>query len=403
MSAKKMPQKWLLGICGGIAAYKAPELVRMLKGQLGANVKVILSPNAKEFVTPITLQAVTGSAPYESDADPRCNHGMAHIELAKWAEGIIIAPLSANRLAALANGFADDLLTATCLATTAPIWIAPAMNQQMWLSTVVQENISMLRQRGIRILGPASGEQACGDIGPGRMLEPEAIVDSLAPQKPLLAGKTVLITAGPTHEPIDPVRFIGNHSSGKMGFALAEAASSMGANVRIIAGPVSLPAPVGCKLTRVNTALQMFDAVMTQVRDSDIFISAAAVADFRVKAAKQKMKKQALLTGEGLVLEPNPDILHEVCSLNERPFCVGFAAETEHAEKYAQQKREAKGCELIVLNDVSRDDIGFGSDQNAVTVFSATQKWHIPKQDKADCAVTLLEIISEQLNAKNSA
>jgi phosphopantothenoylcysteine decarboxylase/phosphopantothenate--cysteine ligase len=394
-------KKILLAVTGGIAAYKAPELVRLLKKR-GYDVKVILSAGGCQFVTKTTLHAVTGQAPYTDDADVRCSSGMAHIELAKWADAILIAPLTANRLAALAMGFADDLLTATCLASTADIYLAPAMNKQMWLHKAVQENISKMVSRGTKILGPGKGEQACGDFGLGRMLEPAELVNMLeSPINGLLSGKKILITAGPTREPIDPVRYISNRSSGKMGYAIASAAIDLGADVTLVSGPVSIEPPANVSLFRVTTALEMLDLVMTHIENIDIFICAAAIADFRVKASDNKLKKSFFENNQEMSFLTNPDILHTVAGINNPPYTVGFAAETTEGEFNAKKKLQQKGCDIIALNEVQHDDIGFDVDDNALTVFSNHEKWHFKKQSKNKIAVSLLKLVSEQYNAKN--
>ncbi len=393
-------KKWILGISGGIAAYKTPELVRLLKKQ-GWEVRVVLSAGAKAFVTPMTLQAVSGEPVYSELFDADFEAAMGHIELARWATGIIIAPASANRIAALAHGMADDLLTTLCLATKAPIWVAPAMNQQMWHHSATQANIALLQQRGITILGPDWGEQACGDVGLGRMLEPAAIFDQLnATHSPILKDKHIVITAGPTREAIDPVRYLSNKSSGKMGFALAQAAIAMGAKVTLISGPVSLATPTSAKRIDVVSAKEMYDAVITQTSACDIFISAAAVSDYRVEMALQKIKKSAQ-DSMTLQLIQNPDILATVAKLKKRPFCVGFAAETENIENNARRKLNEKELDLIAVNDVSREDIGFDVNTNALTVIGQNVNHHISKNTKDQVAMQLLTIISECYHAKN--
>ncbi len=393
-------KKWILGISGGIAAYKTPELVRLLKKQ-GCEVRVVLSAGAKAFVTPMTLQAVSGEPVYSELFDADFEAAMGHIELARWATGIIIAPASANRIAALAHGMADDLLTTLCLATKAPIWVAPAMNQQMWHHQATQTNVALLQERGITILGPDWGEQACGDVGLGRMLEPEAIFEQLtAAHLPLFQDKQFVITAGPTREAIDPVRYLSNKSSGKMGFALAQAAIAMGAKVTLISGPVSLATPTGVKRIDVMSAKEMYNAVIAQSAACDIFISAAAVSDYRVEMALQKIKKSAQ-DPMTLQLIQNPDILATVAKLKKRPFCVGFAAETEDVENNARRKLNEKELDLIAVNDVSREDIGFDVNTNALTVFGQQFHSHIPKNTKDQVAHSLLKIISECYHAKN--
>lgn len=393
--------RWILGITGGIAAYKTPELVRLLTKQ-GCEVKVVLSKGAKAFVTPLTLQAVSGNPVYSELLDTDFEAAMGHIELARWAQGIIIAPASANRLASLAHGYADDLLTTLCLATTAPIWIAPAMNKQMWQHPATSANVNTLQARGITMLGPDWGEQACGEIGLGRMLEPQAIVNQLlgAENQPL-QGVRILISAGPTVEAIDPVRFLSNKSSGKMGFAIAQAAIEMGAQVTLVSGPVNLATPAHVTRKDVVSAQEMFEVVMREAPQHDIFISAAAVADFRVEEVlTQKMKKSSLGTLQ-LSLVANPDIVASVAKLKSRPFCVGFAAQTHNGENYAREKLAEKELDLIALNDVSKNDIGFNVDMNALTVFSHSQQHDIPKNTKYQVAKTLLTIIREYYNANH--
>ncbi|MBS0286556.1 MAG: bifunctional phosphopantothenoylcysteine decarboxylase/phosphopantothenate--cysteine ligase CoaBC [Proteobacteria bacterium] len=394
--------RWILGITGGIAAYKTPELVRLLVKQ-GSEVKVVMTHGAKSFVTPMTLQAVSRNPVYSDLLDEDFEAAMGHIELARWAQGILIAPLSANRLAALAHGMADDLLTTLCLATQAPIWAAPAMNQQMWHHPATQSNIRILQERGIQLLGPEYGEQACQEIGLGRMCEPEAIVANLFnAEKTILEGKHVLISAGPTQEVIDPVRYLSNRSSGKMGFALAKAAQRMGAKVTLIAGPVSLPTPAHVKRLDVTSAQQMYDVVMKEAQHCDIFISAAAVCDFRLlETNNHKIKKSDQHQNLTLNLVANPDILATVAKLPKRPFCVGFAAETENFEHYARQKLLEKELDLVALNDVSNNEIGFDANDNALTVFSHHQKHEITKNSKENVAIKLLEIIGEYYHAKN--
>jgi phosphopantothenoylcysteine decarboxylase/phosphopantothenate--cysteine ligase len=397
--------RWLIGITGGIAAYKTPELIRLLKKQ-GADLRVVLSRGAKSFVTPLTLQAVAGHPVYSELMDSDFEAAMGHIELARWAEGILIAPLSANRLAALALGFADDLLTTLCLASTAPIWVAPAMNQKMWEHPATEQHIQTLKNRGVHILGPDIGEQACGEFGPGRMLEPEAIVSALQlhtqPVTQHLDGLKILISAGPTREAIDPVRFLSNRSSGKMGFALAMAAQKLGAQVTLVTGPVELNTPAHVKRINVTSAHEMYTAIMAQVKNADIFIGAAAVADFAVENySAQKIKKSAHPESLQLHLVANPDILGQVAKLSDKPFCVGFAAETEHLESNAKQKLKEKQIDLIALNDVSGNEVGFDVDTNELAVFSQEKTYHIPKDSKYNVALKLLQIISECYDAKH--
>lgn len=394
----------LLGLTGGIAAYKSAELTRLLI-KAGAEVRVVMTEGAQAFITPLTFQALSGNPVHTSLLDPEAEAGMGHIELAKWADIILIAPASADVMARLAAGMADDLLTTLCLATEADILLAPAMNQAMWRHPATQMNTETLQDYGYRLLGPDQGEQACGDIGPGRMLEPEAIfqrvtehrqdkaalqnatatpcikakADSTA-QAGSLAGKVVTITAGPTREALDPVRYISNHSSGKMGFALAKAALEAGAQVNLIAGPVQIQAPEGVNLVSIQSAEDMLQASLNVIEQTDIFIAAAAVADYRAEsAADQKMKKKPGQDDLVLRLVQNPDIVATVASHAQRPFTVGFAAETQDVENYAAGKLVRKNLDMIVANDVSRTDIGFNSDQNAVTVL-----WRIAGEQATD-------------------
>ncbi len=398
-------KRWLVGISGGIAAYKTPELVRLLKKR-NIDVRVVLSQGAKAFVTPLTLQAVSGHPVYSELLDADFEAAMGHIELARWAEGVLIAPLSANRLAALAQGFADDLLSTLCLATTAPLFVAPAMNRQMWEHPATQANLATLQARGVTVFGPDWGEQACGEVGYGRMLEPMAMIEQLfaegLPESSLpLAGKRLLITAGPTQEAIDPVRYISNRSSGKMGLALATAALKLGAKVTFIHGPIQVALPKQLQSIAVVSAKQMQNAVESHIDQTDIFISAAAVADFHVaEIAEQKIKKNHEEKWQ-LTLVKNPDILALVAGKTHRPFCVGFAAETENANEYAKQKLVSKKIDLIAVNDVSRPDIGFDSNDNALTVISPHATHHLAKESKDQIAIKLLKIINEYYHAKN--
>ena len=360
----------LLGVSGGIAAYKSAELVRRLR-DAGAEVRVVLTENAARFVSPLTFQALSGQLVRSGLWDEAAEAAMGHIELARWAQRIVIAPASADLIARLAHGFADDLLTTLCLASAAPLAVAPAMNQQMWAHAATQANVAALRQRGVDLLGPAAGDQACGEFGPGRLLEADTIVAEIAALHgpKLLAGMRVLVSAGPTYEDIDPVRFIGNRSSGRMGFALARAAVEQGAIVHLVAGPVHLPTPAGVERSDVRSARDMRVAVLRQIPQSDIFISAAAVGDYRPgEVAAHKLKKRgAALT---LTLDENPDILAEIAGLPKRPLLVGFAAETENVEAYARAKLKRKNLDLIAANQVGADK-GFDCDDNALTLFWA--------------------------------
>ncbi|AXY42914.1 bifunctional phosphopantothenoylcysteine decarboxylase/phosphopantothenate--cysteine ligase CoaBC [Halomonas sp. JS92-SW72] len=383
----------LLGISAGIAAYKSAVLARLLK-QAGCEVRVVMTEGAQAFITPLTLQALTGEPVRTSLLDPEAEAGMGHIELARWADTILIAPATADLMARLAAGMADDLLTTLCLASEAEKVMAPAMNQAMWRHPATARNATRLMDDGWRLLGPASGDQACGDVGPGRMLEPEAILAALLDAGQVsntgdapAAGLAVTITAGPTREPLDPVRYLSNHSSGKMGYALAEAAAALGARVTLISGPVSLPCPAGVARLEVETALEMHEAAMRLAAQSDLFIGCAAVADYRAEqAAEHKIKKVEGEEGLTLRLVKNPDIIASVAALPEarRPFVVGFAAETRDLAAYARDKLTRKRLDMIVANDVSREGLGFGADDNAALVLwreAARQEKASPEGD----------------------
>lgn len=382
----------LLGITGGIAAYKIPLLIRELQRQ-GAQVKVIMSEAAKDFVTPVTLQALCGEPIYESIASDD-KAAMEHIELARWADVFLIAPASANILAALAQGVANNLLTTTALATTATVAVAPAMNKRMWENQATQANLSTLQQRGTLVWGPAAGQQACGDEGMGRMLEPQQLVAQLEAlwQSTPLAGKKVVITAGPTHEYWDPIRYMTNCSSGKMGYALAQAAMEAGASVHLVSGPVSLSPPERVQYYPVKSAQAMLEQVMA-LMDCDVFIGAAAVADYRpVSSHDQKLKSQAeTLT---LTLVRNPDIIATVAALPIRPFVVGFAAETHAGMTYAREKLQRKNLDMILLNDVSEPEQVFGHDCNAITMVTEQSEQNFPRQSKLQLAREIIKAIS---------
>ncbi len=383
----------LIGVCGGIAAYKSAELVRQLRAA-GACVRVMMTSTAKEFVGARTFQALSGESVWTGWSDDQS--GMDHIALARWADRILIAPASADTLARLAAGRADDLLTAVCLASQAPLLVAPAMNHTMWVHAATQANVTLLLKRSVQVLGPAEGEQACGETGPGRMLEPFALVEALGATfaNGLLSGLKVLVTAGPTREPLDPVRFLSNRSSGKMGYAVAAAAYAAGAEVNLISGPVALDVPDGVQRTRVGTAADMLAAVMSEVINCDIFIAAAAVADYRpVEVAPQKIKKQ--VDDWQLPLTPVTDILATVASLAPRPFCVGFAAETDRLEHYAQQKRLRKGVDMIAANQVG-EGLGFDRDDNELLLLWEGGQLHLPRDDKQRLAITLIEQVSKR-------
>ena len=385
----------LLGVTGGIAAYKAADLVRRLQ-DVGAQVRVVMTQGACEFITPLTMQALSGHPVHTTLLDPTAEAAMGHIELARWADLVLIAPASANFMARLAHGHGNDLLATLCLATGAPIAIAPAMNQQMWADTSTQKNLLILQEKGIKVFGPGSGSQACGEIGAGRMLEPLEILQHAAEvfDYQLLTGKHVVITAGPTREAIDPVRYITNKSSGKMGFALAEAAAEAGAKVTLIAGPVNLPTPSRVNRVDVSRAVDMFDACMKTVDEGcDVFIATAAVADYRpTVTADHKIKKS---TEEiHLTLVKNPDIVASVAEHDKRPFTVGFAAETRDVVAYAQAKLVNKKLDMIATNDVSGSNVGFNSDNNALTVIWPGGHKVLPLASKAQIAKQLIELIA---------
>ncbi len=386
----------LLGISGGIAAYKCADLTRRLI-ERGAKVKVVMTEAAKAFITPLTMQAVSGHPVSYSLLDPAAEASMGHIELAKWADLVVVAPATADVIARISAGMGNDLLSTLCLATSAPIAIAPAMNQQMYLAKATQDNLDTLKRRDYLIWGPASGEQACGDVGPGRMLEPMQLVAEVEAhfQKDTLQNWSFLITAGPTCEAIDPVRFLSNHSSGKMGYAIAQAAAQKGAKVTLVSGPVNLSTPKGVERVAVRSAEEMYDAVHAHVSSHQVFISCAAVADFRpAKIATQKMKKQAGEDTLTLELVKNPDIVASVANLTRsRPFTVGFAAETQNIAEFAKNKLTQKGLDLICANDVSVQDRGFNSDQNALHLFWKDGDLALPLNDKTRLSHQLIETI----------
>ena len=396
-----MSKKIVLGITGGIAAYKCAELTRRLT-ENGAQVKVVMTDSAQQFITPLTMQAVSGNPVSTSLLDPAAEAAMGHIEFAKWADLILIAPASANTIAKMAHGMADDILTTLVLATPAKVAIAPAMNQQMYAHPATQQNLQKLSEYGVSIWGPASGEQACGDVGKGRMLEPNELVELclMREDTPLLAGKTVTITAGPTREALDPVRFISNHSSGKMGFSLARAAKALGAKVNLISGPVNLTTPSKVNRFDVESAQQMHDAAMELAVNSDVFIGCAAVADYKATTtANNKIKKQ----GDTMTIElsKNPDIIASVAALEaNRPFTVGFAAETNDVANYAKGKLKNKNLDMICANDVSDSSIGFNSENNAMTLFWPEGERHLSLQSKQQISHLILKEIASKLAAK---
>lgn len=391
----------LLGISGGIAAYKSADLVRRLK-ERGAEVRVILTPAASEFITPLTLQALSGNPVGQSLLDPAAEAAMGHIELARWADFILVAPASADVIARITQGMANDLLTTCILAANAPLAIAPAMNQQMYKNIATQSNLATLKSRNVHIYGPAAGEQACGDVGMGRMLEAvqlaELVVAFFQQNPKPLAGLKIAITAGPTREAIDPVRYISNHSSGKMGFALADAAAKLGAEVTLISGPVQLATPAGVNRIDVVSARDMYQAALAAAPQQQIFIGCAAVADYRMaEVSDQKLKKTTGKDELTLQLVKNPDIIAEVAALKQqRPFTVGFAAETENVLAYAMQKLQQKNLDLICANDVSVAGQGFNSEQNALTVFGKDLQHSLALQDKSTLATALIQLIVEQ-------
>ncbi|HHT00096.1 MAG TPA: bifunctional phosphopantothenoylcysteine decarboxylase/phosphopantothenate--cysteine ligase CoaBC, partial [Thiomicrospira sp.] len=399
--------KILLGVTGGIAAYKSLELTRLFI-KAGHQVQVVMTSGAKEFIQPLSFQALSGNPVRDSLFDTNQEAGMGHIELARWADVIVVAPASAETLAKFRMGRADDLLTTLILATDKPIVLAPAMNRLMWSNAATQENVAILKQRGWNILQPGSGEQACGEIGEGRMPEPQQIFDAIielekqqkaneqawSKLKDFWQGKALLVTAGPTYENIDPVRFIGNRSSGKMGFAIAEVAAMAGAEVSLIAGPVELK--VNNKVTRIDvrSALQMFDEVKARYNQQDCFISAAAVADFRVaEASEQKIKKQTDSDFMNIELVKNPDIVAWVAQQSDKPYVVGFAAETQNVIGYAKDKLQRKNLDMICANQVGENQ-GFEQNDNALTLITANEQVAQPFSSKTEQAVSLLKFIA---------
>ncbi|CAE6951605.1 fused 4'-phosphopantothenoylcysteine decarboxylase and phosphopantothenoylcysteine synthetase [Pseudomonas marincola] len=391
----------ILGVGGGIAAYKSAELVRRLKDQ-GAEVRVVMTHGGREFITPLTLQALSGNPVHMDLLDPAAEAAMGHIELARWADLVLIAPATADLMARLTQGVANDLLTTLVLATDAPVALAPAMNQAMWRDPATQSNVEQLRARGIRMFGPASGSQACGDVGLGRMLEADDLAQLAADcfENAMLTGVHVLITAGPTQENIDPVRYITNHSSGKMGFALAEAAAEAGAKVTLISGPVHLPTPDRVNRIDVVSARDML-AACEAAMPCDVLIAAAAVADYRPEVVAQHKLKKDPTSGDGLLLQMvrNPDILATLAAREDRPFSVGFAAETENLLEYASRKLKDKNLDLIVANDVANPTIGFNSEENAITIIDRElHKNSFAQTSKGKIARQLVEFIADRLN-----
>lgn len=384
----------VLGVSGGIAAYKAAELTRLLV-KAGATVHVVMTENGARFVSPVTFQALSGNPVWTDPWDDRKANNMAHIDLTRTADALVVAPATANLIAKIANGLADDLLSTLSLARDCPLLVAPSMNRQMWGNAATQRNVAQLRADGVQILGPDAGEQACGEVGEGRMMEPEAIREALIAffQPKPLAGKTVVMTAGPTYEPIDPVRGITNISSGKMGYALARALAQAGATVRLVSGPVALATPVGVERISVSTASEMHQAVMQRVGGGDIFIGVAAVADYRpVSVASDKLKKSdAVRTIE---LTRNPDILADVASLPAAPFCVGFAAESRDLDSYATGKLNGKRLKLVVGNLVQD---GMGGDTNQVVLYDANGRHPLPLADKQEVARGIVAHLAKML------
>ncbi|EIC28830.1 phosphopantothenoylcysteine decarboxylase/phosphopantothenate--cysteine ligase [Methylomicrobium album BG8] len=389
----------LLGVSGGIAVYKAAELVRLLRKE-GAEVRVAMTRAASRFVTPLTFQALSGNPVHTELLDAESENAMDHISLARWADLIVIAPATANLIAKLSHGLADDLLTTLYLAATCPVYVAPAMNQAMWGKSATRENVAALQRHGVRLIGPVQGEQACGETGFGRMSEPQAICAALLgePAERPLQGMKVLISAGPTREPLDPVRYLTNRSSGKMGYALAEAARDMGASVILVSGPTQLPPPAQVDLVRVETAAEMYEAVIARAEASDIYIGAAAVADYTpAETQSEKIKKRG--DTATLVLRKTRDILAEVAALEKRPFTVGFAAETVDLEAYALDKLARKNLDMIAANWVGQAEGGFDSDRNALEVFWKGGREALAMTGKKRLADRLTALIAERLQA----
>ena len=392
-------KKILLGICGGIAAYKCAELVRQLT-KIGAVVRVVMTNSAKQFITPMTLQALSGDVVRNELFDAEAERAMGHIELARWADYILIAPATANFLAKMAHGLADDLLSTLYLATTAPVFICPAMNSNMWEHAATRFNLQTLIERGVKVIGPAFGEQACGDVGYGRMSEVEEIIAFFT--APCLLNQHVLITAGPTREAIDPVRYISNHSSGKMGYALAQACVMMGAKVTLVSGPTALKPPTGAKCCFVNSAQEMFNVVMHELQNGMIFIGAAAVADYAVlNPALTKLKKQDLGESMQISLTKTQDLLASVVQTKKASLVVGFAAETNHLLANAKSKLMTKGVDMIIANDVSNGQV-FDSDQNKVSILTKKTQIDLPLSSKTVIAQQIVAIISTNMqNSEN--
>jgi phosphopantothenoylcysteine decarboxylase/phosphopantothenate--cysteine ligase len=396
MEAAMQGKKVILGVTCGIAAYKSADLVRRLR-EAGAEVRVVLTRGARAFVTPLTFQAVSGHPVHTELLDEAAEAGMGHIELARWADLVLVAPATADFIARIAHGLADDLLTTLCLATTAPLALAPAMNQQMWSHPATQSNCRLLQERGVRLIGPDSGSQACGESGPGRMTEPAAIVKELMPaESGSLAGRHVVVTAGPTFEDIDPVRFIGNRSSGRMGFAVAAAAAEAGARVSLVAGPVRLETPPGVERVDVRSAAEMHAAALRLARLADVFFGVAAVADYRpAAAAEHKIKKGP--PELSLRLVGTADIVAEVAGLPDGPLTIGFAAETEGLREHALQKLSDKGLDMIAANRVGVDGSGFDSENNDILLLSADREVPLGKGSKIELARLLMREVASLL------
>ena len=398
--ARLFNRNFIVGVTGSIAAYKAAELTRNLIRD-GANVRVIMTEGAREFITPLTLQALSGHEVHTDLLDTEAEGAMGHIELARWADALLIAPASADSIARLVQGRADDLLGACALATPAPVFVAPAMNQEMWAKQATQDNVQTLVSRGIAILGPSSGSQACGDVGAGRLLEPDDIVSAVIAHlcTGTLSGRHVVITAGPTREPICPVRYISNRSSGKMGYALAEACINAGAKTTLISGPVSCEPPSGVTVINVETTQEMFDASMATAATADIFIGAAAVVDFKPTTVSDRKIKRSGVEAMDLSLVPNPDIIASVAESKARPeLVVGFAAETHHVQDYARKKLASKSLDFIFANDVSDHSIGFNSEHNAGVLIGRDSDIVLPMSSKRVLAESIIEELSKVLD-----
>ena len=397
--ARLFNHNFIVGVTGSIAAYKAAELTRSLIRE-GANVRVIMTEGACEFITPLTLQALSGHEVHTDLLDTEAEAAMGHIELARWADALLIAPASADSIARLVQGRADDLLGACALATPAPVFVAPAMNQEMWAKQATQDNVQTLVSRGIAMLGPSSGSQACGDVGVGRLLEPDDIVSAVAEHLSTgaLSGRHVVITAGPTREPICPVRYISNRSSGKMGYALAEACINAGAKTTLISGPVNCEPPSGATLINVETTQEMFDASMAIAATADIFIGAAAVVDFRPTTVSDRKIKRSGIEAMDLSLVPNPDIIASVADSKARPkLVVGFAAETHDVQDYARKKLASKSLDFIFANDVSDQAIGFNSEHNAAVLIGRDSDIVLPMSSKRVLAESIIGELSKVL------